>query len=92
MAEYLGLAQSAVSRLENGQRERGYVARLLDRLEQESGREIPAATPGESLDAPERHAASLTPSGVVSPPDAAARPTVAADLDAGASTHQEAAE
>ena len=35
MGDYLGVAQSAVFRMENGQRERGSVAKLLDQLQAE---------------------------------------------------------
>lgn len=42
MAEYLGVRQATVSRLENGQAESGPVRRLLDQLE--PGRSLPPAS------------------------------------------------
>jgi len=48
LAEYLGVKQATVSRLENGQEESGPVSRLLDLLEAE----LAASPPSEPVPGP----------------------------------------
>nr|WP_047573240.1 helix-turn-helix transcriptional regulator [Methylobacterium sp. ZNC0032] len=54
LAEFLGVRQATISRLENGQAESGPVSRLLDLLESQIGLPPPAALTTSS--APERAA------------------------------------
>jgi transcriptional regulator with XRE-family HTH domain len=55
MAEYLGVRQATVSRLENGQAESGPISRLLDQLEV-SVREAAGVDPSSLPSVPERRA------------------------------------